>query len=102
GEPVAPAYGRGGGGEGHGPARRVREIQAAMILRREHPGPPPAVFRSMTGLTVAAFDRMLPGLLAAFEADRRRRLDRPGRQRAPGGGDALDLAAADQFLLTAV
>jgi hypothetical protein len=73
-----------------------------MILRREHLGHHPAVFRSMTGLTVAAFDRMLPGLLAAFEADRRRRLDRPDRQRAPGGGDTFDLAVADQFLLAVV
>ena len=73
-----------------------------MILRREHLGQHPAVFRSMTGLTVAAFDRMLPGLLTAFAAARRRRLDRPDRRRAQGGGDAFDLAVADQFLLTVV
>jgi hypothetical protein len=73
-----------------------------MILRREHLGQHPAVFRSMTGLTVEAFDRMLPELLPAFDADRRRRLDRPDRRRAPGGGDAFDLAVADQFLLTVV
>jgi DDE superfamily endonuclease/Helix-turn-helix of DDE superfamily endonuclease len=73
-----------------------------MILRREHLGRRPSVFRSMTGLTVEAFDRMLPGLLGAFAADRRRRLDRPGRRRAVGGGDDFDLAAADQFLLTVV
>ena len=41
-----------------------------MILRREHLGNHPAVFRSMTGLTVDAFDQMLPDLLAAFR-DRR-------------------------------
>jgi hypothetical protein len=73
-----------------------------MILRREHLGQHPAVFRSMTGLTVEAFDRMLPELLTAFDADRRRRLDRPDRRRAQGGGDAFDLAVADQFLLTVV
>jgi hypothetical protein len=56
----------------------------------------------MTGLTVAAFDLMLPGLVAAFDADRRRRLDRPGRRRAVGGGDDFDLAVADQLLLTVV
>ena len=73
-----------------------------MIFRREHLGQHPAVFRSLTGLTVETFDRMLPELLRAFAADRRRRLDRPDRQRAPGGGDDFDLAVADQFLLTVV
>jgi DDE superfamily endonuclease/Helix-turn-helix of DDE superfamily endonuclease len=73
-----------------------------MILRREHLVKHPAVFRSMTGLTVAAFDLLLPDLRAAFAADRRRRLDRPGRRRAVGGGDDFDLDIADQFLLTVV
>jgi len=73
-----------------------------MIFRREHIGQRPAVFRSMTGLSVEAFDDMLPELAAAFEADRRRRLDRPGRRRAPGGGDHFDLGVADQLLLTIV
>src|SRR5262249_35260366 len=73
-----------------------------MILRREHLGKHPSVFRSMTGLTVGAFDAMLPDLLAAFAADRRGRLDRPGRRRAVGGGDDFDLDPADQFLLTVV
>lgn len=78
------------------------EAIAAMILRREHLGQHPSVFRSMTGLTVEAFDLMLPGLLRAFDADRRQRLARPDRRRAQGGGDTFDLAAADQFLLTVV
>jgi DDE superfamily endonuclease len=73
-----------------------------MILRREHLGRHPSVFRSLTGLTVAAFDQLVPELCAAFAADRRRRLDRPDRRRAVGGGDAFDLAVADQFLLTVV
>jgi DDE superfamily endonuclease/Helix-turn-helix of DDE superfamily endonuclease len=73
-----------------------------MILRRDQLGHHPAVFRSMTGLTVEAFEQLLPELLAAFADDRRRRLDRPGRQRAVGGGDDFDLSAADQFLLTIV
>jgi DDE superfamily endonuclease len=73
-----------------------------MILRREHLGAHPTVFRALTGLTVTAFDHMLPELLDAFGADRRRRLDRPGRRRALGGGDDFDLTPADQFLLTIV
>jgi hypothetical protein len=73
-----------------------------MILRREQLGNHPAVFRSMTGLTVAAFDQLLPELRAAFAAARRRRLDRPDRQRAVGGGDDFDLGVDDQVLLTVV
>jgi DDE superfamily endonuclease/Helix-turn-helix of DDE superfamily endonuclease len=73
-----------------------------VILRRERLAKRPSVFRAMTGLTVEAFDGMLPGLLAAFDSHRRRRLDRPGRRRAFGGGDSFDLAPADQFLLTVV
>jgi hypothetical protein len=73
-----------------------------MIFRREQLGQHPSVFRAMTGLTVGAFDQMLPELLAAFAAGRRRRLDRPGRQRAFGGGGDFDLPVADQFLLTVV
>ena len=53
-----------------------------MILRREHLGKHPPVFRAMTGLTVAVFDQLLPELRAAFAAARRQRLDRPDRQRA--------------------
>lgn len=73
-----------------------------MILRREHLGQHPSVFRAMTGLTVETFDWLLPDLLAAFAAEHRRRLDRPGRRRAVGGGDDFDLPVADQFLLTVV
>jgi DDE superfamily endonuclease len=73
-----------------------------MILRRDQLGQHPSVLRSMTGLTVAAFDQLLPELRAAFAADRRRRLDRPDRQRAIGGGDDFDLGVDDQFLLTIV
>ena len=39
-----------------------------MIFRREHLGQHPAVFRSLTGLTVETFDRMLPELLRAHSA----------------------------------
>jgi DDE superfamily endonuclease/Helix-turn-helix of DDE superfamily endonuclease len=81
----------------------VPQLKASpMILRRERLTRFPAVFRALTGLTVTLFETMLPDLGAAFQADRRRRLDRPRRQRAFGGGDDFDLAIADQFLLTIV
>jgi hypothetical protein len=73
-----------------------------MIFRREHLGQRPAAFWLMTGLDVGAFDGIVPALLAAFHAERRRRLDRPGRRRAVGGGDHFDLGVADQFLLALV
>jgi len=60
----------------------------------------PAIFRNLTGLTVAVFDQLLDDLRPAFAADRRRRRDRPDRQRALGGGDDFDLDPDDQFLLT--
>jgi hypothetical protein len=73
-----------------------------MILRRERLRTFPSVFRAMTGLTVAAFDTLADELVPAFHAERRQRLDRPGRLRAVGGGDHFDLDPADQLLLTVV
>lgn len=73
-----------------------------MICRREVLSQNPTVFRALTGLTVTAFQALLPELLAAFQVAHRARLDRPNRQRAVGGGDAFDLDPADQFLLTLV
>jgi DDE superfamily endonuclease/Helix-turn-helix of DDE superfamily endonuclease len=73
-----------------------------MILRREALSQHPTIFRSMTGLTVAAFEALLPELLDAFHTARRRRLDRPDRVRSFGGGDDFDLEPHDQLLLTIV
>jgi hypothetical protein len=50
-------------------------LEVAMILRREQLGKHPADFRSLTGLTVEAFDQLLPEPLTAFAAARRRRLE---------------------------
>src|SRR6476646_2527524 len=76
------------------------EFEASMILRLTRLRAFPVVFRALTGLTVAAFDALLPELLPAFDAGRRQRLDRPDRRRAFGGGDDFDLDPDDQFLLT--
>lgn len=73
-----------------------------MILRRQRLRTFPGVFKAMTGLTVAAFDTLVEELTPAFHAAGHRRLDRPGRQRAGGGGDHFDLDPADQLLLTVV
>jgi hypothetical protein len=73
-----------------------------MILRLEHLAQHPSVFRAMTGLSLAVFDDMLPGLLRAFHESHRRRLEARPRRRAVGGGDTFDLGPADQLLLTVV
>src|SRR5215213_7542300 len=62
----------------------------------------PAVFGHLTGLTVAAFDELAAELVPAIEAAHRKKLDRPDRKRAVGGGDTFDLATADQVLLTVI
>ena len=56
----------------------------------------------MTGLTVTAFDELAAELVPAIEAAHRKKLSRPDRQRAIGGGDNFDLSTADQLLLTVI
>ncbi len=73
-----------------------------MILRYAHLSRHPAVFRAMTGLTVAAFDDLLADLLPACVTATRRRLTRPDRRRAIGGGRHADLCWTNQVLLTVV
>lgn len=75
-------------------------FEATMILRLTRLRGFPSIFRHLTGITLALFDLMLPDLRLAFSAQRRRRLNRPDRQRAFGGGDDFDLEPDDQFLLT--
>jgi hypothetical protein len=73
-----------------------------VIARLDNLRKRPAVFGHLTGLTVAAFDELAAEVVPAVEAAHRRKLDRPGRQRAVGGGDDFDLSTADQLLLTVV
>jgi hypothetical protein len=73
-----------------------------MIARLDNLRKHPTVFRHLTGLAVAVFDELAAAVVPAVEAAHRRALDRPGRERAVGGGDDFDLPIADQVLLTAV
>jgi hypothetical protein len=75
-------------------------LETAMMLRLSRLRGFPSIFRNLTGITVAVFDQLLDDLRPAFAADRRRRLDRPDRQRALGGGDDFDLDPDNHFLLT--
>jgi len=62
----------------------------------------PAVFGAMTGLAVGEFDALYADFVPRFAAAERRRLSRPDRRRAIGGGHPFELDARDQLLLTAV
>ncbi len=46
----------------------------------------PKNFRQLTGITLAAFDRLLAELTPRYEQAEARRKDRPGRKRRPGAG----------------
>ena len=71
-----------------------------MIARLDNLRKHPAVFKHLTGLTVAVFDELAAEVVPAVEAAHRESLDRPDRRRAVGGGDHFDLSTADQLLLT--
>jgi hypothetical protein len=73
-----------------------------VIARLENLRKHPAVFGHLTGLTVAAFDGLAAEAAPTVEAAHRKKLDRPDRRRAVGGGDDFDLSTADQLLLTVV
>ena len=62
----------------------------------------PASFRSLTGLTPAAFDALLAELTPRYEQAAARRKDRPGRRRKPGAGPKHALALADRLLMLLV
>ncbi len=59
----------------------------------------PKAFRQLTGITPAAFDRLLADLTPRYEQAEARRKDRPGRQRRPGAGGKHALALADRLLM---
>jgi DDE superfamily endonuclease/Helix-turn-helix of DDE superfamily endonuclease len=73
-----------------------------MILRYDRLAKHPAVFKAMTGLSVAEFDTLAEDLVSLQVAALAARRDRPRRQRAPGGGPHFELHHRDQLLLTVV
>jgi hypothetical protein len=73
-----------------------------MIARLDNLRKHPSVFRHLTGLAIAVFDALAAQVVPAVEAAHRTTLDRPGRQRAVGGGDHFDLTTTDQLLLTVI
>src|SRR5918997_2348893 len=59
----------------------------------------PNAFRQLTGITPAAFDRLLADLTPRYEQAEARRKDRPGRLRRPGAGRKHALSLADRLLM---
>lgn len=62
----------------------------------------PATFRRLTGLTPAAFRRLLAEVATADDQARARRASRPGRRRKAGAGRKPALPLADQLLMLLV
>jgi hypothetical protein len=59
----------------------------------------PKAFRLLTGISPAAFDRLLAELTPRYDRAEARRKDRPGRRRKPGAGRKHALALADRLLM---
>jgi hypothetical protein len=60
------------------------------------------LFQAMTGLGITEFDELVKTILPGYTAAEKKRLNRPDRQRAVGGGPDFELEARDQILLTVV
>ena len=73
-----------------------------MILQYTHLTNHPAVFRSLTGVSVAQFDALCAVALPRYAETERVRHRRPDRLRAIGGGNQFTLAPRDHLLLTVV
>ena len=55
----------------------------------------PTAFLKMTGLRVNEFDQLVKDVLPMYVEAEEARLERPDRQRAPGGGRWAELDARD-------
>jgi hypothetical protein len=73
-----------------------------MIARLDRLRQHPAVFRSLTGVTVGVFDDLAADVLPALADAEFARRDRPGRGRAVGAGHPFGLCPNDQVLLAVV
>jgi hypothetical protein len=59
----------------------------------------PNAFRQLTGITPAAFDRLLADLTPRYQQAEAKRKNRPGRKRRPGAGRKHALDLADRLLM---
>jgi hypothetical protein len=73
-----------------------------MVLRCHNLSQNQPLFQAMTGLCPTEFDELVETILPCYTAAEKKRLNRPDRQRAVGGGPDFELEARDQILLTIV
>jgi hypothetical protein len=59
----------------------------------------PRVFKSITGLHIDEFERLFRKLVPAWAEQEQKRLDRPGRKRAIGGGRKYTLKLRDRLVM---
>jgi hypothetical protein len=72
----------------------TRPVSKSRRLRRQ-----PETFRRLSGLSVEKFDELLGQLEPLYQAAEAKRLTRPQRQRAIGGGNARKLQLDDRLLM---
>lgn len=73
-----------------------------MICRYQELHQHESVFKALTGLRVTEFDQLVADLLPEYEQAEQKRLSRPDRKRAIGGGRAFELEGRDQILLSVI
>lgn len=62
----------------------------------------PRTFKSIVGVTIAEFEELYRKFVPLWAESEKKRLDRPNRQRAIGGGHPYTLALREQLLMTLV
>ena len=73
-----------------------------MVLRYHDLSQNQRLFQALTGLGLTELDELVKTILLCYTAAEKKRLDRPDRQRAVGGGPDFELEARDQILLTII
>lgn len=73
-----------------------------MVLRYHDLSQNRCLFQALTGLVITEFDELVKTFWPCYTAAEKKRLNRPQRQRAVGGGPDFELDVRDQILLTVV
>jgi hypothetical protein len=73
-----------------------------MLLRYNQLSKHSNLFLKLTGLKQGEFGRLVIEVQPLLEQNQYRRLTRPGRQRAIGGGNQFVLDSRDQILMTVI
>ena len=71
-----------------------------MVLRYHDLSQNRCLFQALTGLVITEFDELVKTFWPGYTAAEKKRLNRPQRQRAVGGGPDFELDVRDQILLT--